>query len=114
MLASAAHGSRALDLCARWGIPAVLINRRLPAADVPSVVNDDVLGMKLAVRHLIALGHRRIAHIAGPSGVSTAADRRRGFELALEEAGLDTDGALILRLASGERRVIHAADVFLL
>jgi LacI family transcriptional regulator len=91
MLASAAQGSRALELCARWGIPVVLINRRLPAAGVPAVVNDDVLGMMLAVRHLAALGHRRIAHIAGPPGVSTAMDRRRGFELAATEAGIGAD-----------------------
>lgn len=91
MLASAAQGSRALDLCARWGIPVVLINRRLPGAGVPAVVNDDVLGMMLAVRHLAALGHRRIAHIAGPPGVSTAMDRRHGFEIAAAEAGIDAD-----------------------
>lgn len=100
ILASAARGSHALELCARWGIPAVLINRRLPAAGVPTVVNDDVLGMTLAVRHLIALGHRRIAHIAGPSGVSTAADRRRGFEQAMAEAGLGADAALIVTAAA--------------
>ena len=91
ILASAAQGSRALELCARWGIPVVLINRKLPAAGVPAVVNDDVRGMMLAVRHLAALGHRRIAHIAGPPGVSTAMDRRRGFELAAADAGIGAD-----------------------
>ena len=91
ILASAAQGSRALELCARWGIPVVLINRKLPAAGVPAVVNDDVRGMMLAVRHLAALGHRRVAHIAGPPGVSTAMDRRRGFELAAAEARIGAE-----------------------
>lgn len=114
ILASAAHGSRALDLCARWGIPVVLINRRLPAAGVPAILNDDVLGMKLAVQHLIALGHRRIAHIAGPSGVSTAVDRRRGFELALEEAGLGADAAVIRTAATyTEKAGRHAMEELL-
>lgn len=112
ILASAARGSRALDLCARWGIPAVLINRRLPASRVPAVVNDDVLGMTLAVRHLIALGHRRIAHIAGPSGVSTAADRRRGFEQALAEAGLQAS-AIVTAAAYTEKAGREAMEQLL-
>jgi LacI family transcriptional regulator len=91
MLASAAEGTRALALCARHGIPAVLINRRLPGSAklATAVTNDDRHGIGLAVAHLVALGHRRIAHLAGPPGVSTAADRRAGFRAALRAAGLD-------------------------
>ena len=53
-----------------------------PTADtdgVSSIVNDDVLGISLAVRHLKELGHRRIAHIAGPRTLSTGNARREGF-----------------------------------
>lgn len=89
MLASVAEGTQALALCARHAIPAVLINRGLDGASVPSVVNDDQGGIGLAVAHLVSLGHRRIAHLAGPAGVSTAIDRRQGFVAALEAAGLD-------------------------
>ncbi len=91
MLASAAEGTRALALCARFRIPAVLINRRLPgtARAATAVTNDDRHGIGLAVAHLVALGHRRIAHLAGPAGVSTAADRRAGFRAAMRSAGLD-------------------------
>jgi LacI family transcriptional regulator len=96
MLASAASGSRALELCARLRIPVVLINRRLPDAGVPAVVNDDRRGMALAVQHLVALGHTRIGHIAGPLGVSTAADRQAGFLAALAAAGLDHHPARIV------------------
>ena len=88
MLASAAEGSRAIGLCARWRIPAVLINRRLPGVECSAVTNDDRHGIGLAVAHLLALGHRRIAHLAGPPGVSTAIDRRAGFCEALQDAGL--------------------------
>ena len=91
MLASAASGSTSLDLCASLGIPVVLINRRLPGASASVVVNDDQLGMVMAVNHLLALGHRRIGHIAGPTGVSTAADRQAGFLMALAAAGLAND-----------------------
>lgn len=89
MLASAAEGTRAIELCARWRIPAVLINRRLPGASASAVTNDDRHGIGLAVAHLAALGHRRIAHLAGPAGVSTAIDRRTGFRAAMRAAGLD-------------------------
>ncbi len=89
MLASAAEGTRAIELCARWGIPVVLINRRLPGATCSAVTNDDRRGIALAVGHLVGLGHRRIAHLAGPPGVSTAIDRRDGFLEALRGAGLD-------------------------
>ena len=99
MLASAAEGSDALALCARFGIPAVLINRRLPGgleqSGVSAVTNDDGHGIGLVVAHLVALGHRRIAHLAGPPGVSTARDRREGFLAALQAAGLDPAAAPI-------------------
>jgi LacI family transcriptional regulator len=96
MLASAAEGTHALELCARWCIPAVLINRRLPGAAASAVTNDDRHGIGLVVAHLVALGHRRIAHLAGPPGVSTAIDRRNGFRAALRLAGLEADAAPIL------------------
>jgi LacI family transcriptional regulator len=44
--------------------------------------------MRLAVNHLIALGHQRIGHIAGPHEVSTGARRRAGFEASVAAAGL--------------------------
>ncbi|GHG58004.1 LacI family transcriptional regulator [Sinomonas cellulolyticus] len=54
------------------------------AADV--VAGDDALGSRLATEHLIGLGHRKIGHLAGGSG--PGAERRRGYEATMEEAGL--------------------------
>jgi LacI family transcriptional regulator len=51
------------------------------------VVSDDALGMRLAVDHLMALGHRRIAHLAGPAALSTGQARRLGFEQAMAAHG---------------------------
>src|SRR5215204_4653116 len=47
-------------------MPIVLVNRRLEDGGRPSVVADDRAGVALAVEHLASLGHRRIAHLAGP------------------------------------------------
>ena len=56
----------------------------LPHVDL--VANDDEHGARLATEHLIALGHRRIAHIAGQGMVGEL--RRRSFETVMREHGL--------------------------
>src|SRR5258708_12039853 len=50
----------------------------------------------MAVAHLSALGHRRIAHIAGPQEMSTGLSRYRGFVTAMESGGLQVDSDLIV------------------
>lgn len=49
----------------------------------------------LATRHLLSLGHRRIAHIAGPRDHADAVDRLAGYHRAYEEANLTPDPALV-------------------
>jgi LacI family transcriptional regulator len=51
-------------------------------------------GANQAMRHLLDLGHRRIAHIAGPRGWLATEDRRRGYHAALASAGILPDPAL--------------------
>lgn len=77
-------------------LPVVLVNRRMEAGTRPSVVADDRLGIKLAVDHLVGLGHRRIAHLAGPQDLSTGYLRLQGFREALAEAGVEYDPDLVL------------------
>ncbi|MFJ9851611.1 LacI family DNA-binding transcriptional regulator [Streptomyces sp. NPDC101150] len=60
---------------------------RLPRVD--TVANDDERGARLATEHLIGLGHRRIAHIAGRGSVGEL--RRRGFEAAMRAHGLGAE-----------------------
>ena len=50
---------------------------------------DQELGAALAVRHLIDLGHRRIAHVAGPLDWLDARARHRAWQAELKSAGLD-------------------------
>jgi LacI family transcriptional regulator len=64
------------------GVPFVLVDRYFRRCNFPAVVVDDVEVGRLATQHLIALGHRRIAHIRGPE-FSPAALRYRGYQEAL-------------------------------
>jgi LacI family transcriptional regulator len=59
------------------------------------VVNDDNAGISLAVSHLVALGHTRIAHLAGPQDLSTGRERREGFARAMKREGLQHDDSLV-------------------
>lgn len=54
-----------------------------------SVSIDQFSGARLAVRHLIELGHRDILHVAGPTGSVDAAERERGWRSELHLAGLE-------------------------
>lgn len=76
-------------------IPLVLVNRRADGIDVPTVAPDDTLGIDLAVRHLVDLGHRRIVHLAGPQHTSTGVDRLHAFRAAMREHGLGDDRIVV-------------------
>jgi LacI family transcriptional regulator len=76
------------------GVRMVLVNRRAEQLDIPCVTPDDAAGVGLAVSHLAGLGHRRIAHLAGPQTTSTGVIRARAFRAAVREHGLDDDPAL--------------------
>lgn len=83
----------AYDLRAK-GIPYVLVMRKL--AGHPSVGIDDELGGRLAAEHLLELGHRRVAVIAGDPTVSTGIERTRGFVSACADAGFPVAPELVV------------------
>ncbi|GAB3197900.1 LacI family DNA-binding transcriptional regulator [Nocardioides hungaricus] len=80
----------------REGVPMVMVNRRPDGIDVPSITPDDATGIELAVRHLADLGHRRIAHLAGPANTSTGLVRARAFRGAVRDLGLADDPSLVV------------------
>lgn len=68
------------------------------AGDVlPSVCIDHAAAAAMAAEHLIALGHRRIAHIMGAEASSMTGPRRDGFRRALESRGLMFDESLCVQ-----------------
>lgn len=75
--------------------PIVLVNRTVESSRAFAVINDDRMGTALAVKHLVELGHTRIAHIVGPERYSTGKTRYRGFIAAMKAAGLKADRKLI-------------------
>lgn len=78
-----------IEQLAAADFPLVLVNRRLARTDIPSVTADDVSGVAMAMRHLVELGHEKIAHLAGPQDLSTGVARLRAFRQALEDHGLE-------------------------
>jgi LacI family transcriptional regulator len=79
----------------KQGTPVVVLDRRVPNARVDVVRCDSEGGAYQLTRLLLSLGHRRIAMLSGPQGVSTADDRVAGYRRALAEAGLDVSVELI-------------------
>jgi len=77
--------------------PLVVVDRDLPDASVDSVLTNNAQGGWLATRHLIDLGHRRVACITGPSDVTPSAERVTGYRQALEAEGIPANGNLIVR-----------------
>ncbi|MET0134935.1 MAG: LacI family DNA-binding transcriptional regulator [Kibdelosporangium sp.] len=77
------------------GVRIVLVNRRVDHSDIPSVTGDDHNGVATAVRHLVDLGHQRIAHIAGPQDTTTGRVRLQAYRQALDDAGVEADPALV-------------------
>ncbi|WP_127104383.1 LacI family DNA-binding transcriptional regulator [Pararhodobacter zhoushanensis] len=71
------------------GIPVVNFNRGQENPQLTDITSDNVSGGRRATEHLIAAGHRRIAHIMGWQGSSTGRDRAEGFRQAMAAAGLE-------------------------
>lgn len=78
-------------LLAELDLPAVLIGPDLGTPPGPRQAvlgSDDAPAVRDAVRHLVELGHRDIAHVAGPHDLVHGRSRRDAFDAALAEAGL--------------------------
>ncbi len=96
ILAAARRKDPIVNDCIEEGIPLVLVNRTVDNHNVAAVINDDELGIELALKHLIELGHRCIAYIGGPQNTSTGYTRYRTFLKMSKKNGLPVDRDLIV------------------
>jgi LacI family transcriptional regulator len=100
----------------RRGTPVILVDSRSPSGGQCSVAVDDVLGGDVALSHLLANGHERIAFVGGPLSLRQVADRRDGAIRALQRVG-GTAGDLqmietaALNVSAGQRAGAAIADL---
>ena len=80
----------------RQQLACVLIGFDARQLAVPTIVPDNRGGARTAVEHLLALGHRRIAFIAGNPATGQSGQRQQGYVDAMQAAGLEVDPALVV------------------
>jgi LacI family transcriptional regulator len=88
--------NRIIAECIRRKFPYVAVVCNPDSPQTYAINADDFQGGVLATRHLIELGHTRIAHLIGNPDVATALPRKEGFLAALRQAGIEPDPALIV------------------
>ena len=77
------------------GIPVVAVAPHAGPTGLPTVDSDSLGGARLAVQHLVELGHRRIGFLGGRRDLESARLREEGFRRAMAEAGAPVDEALV-------------------
>jgi LacI family transcriptional regulator len=95
-----AHIQQVLD----WHIPLVMATRHMKGVRTDYVGNDNRLGSRLAARHLISLGHKRIGYIGRSRLTTTGQDRFLGFRETLEAASIDISPEWIVDCGPTERQ----------
>jgi LacI family transcriptional regulator len=108
IIASVFKNEPALKQLIEEEIPIVLISLQRPELPVGSVAGDDYLGGYIATEHLLSLGHRRIGIIAENATIS-GMERIKGYQKALENAGIEVDESLIIGI---NEPTIDCAEIF--
>jgi len=97
---------------ARWAVhaPSVLVNPEIQVEGCDTLQFDNRGGAETVTRHLISLGHTRIATVHGPSHNIDARERLEGYRAALRGAGLTPAPELEIAGAFTERSGYDAAE----
>jgi len=114
LLAPAGDRSRlALLPLLKGGFPLVLLDRAVPETDCDIVISDNVAGARKLTEHLVAVGHRRIAHFTDSDDVSTGRDRLEGYRQGLSASGLPVADDLIFPTTTDRMGGYRAAQLML-
>lgn len=84
------------DLLEDDKVPTVFLYRKPSKAGINAVLNDDPYGIRLAVEHLLSLGHTTIGHVSGPLTISAGIERYRAFSEMVQAHGLASDKNLVI------------------
>jgi LacI family transcriptional regulator len=85
-----------IEYMRQCGVPFVLLDRWIKGVTADTARCDDMMGGRLVVEHLLSLGHRQIAYLAGPYVNSSQLDRQAGMSEALRQAGLTDENLHII------------------
>lgn len=114
-----------LTTMGEFGVPFVLLDRRIEGLETASITTDDVTGSRLAIEHLLAKGHKNIGLLVAAESargfsfsepkliVSTVADRVKGARLAMADHGLQFDARTIVYSQNAIHLATQAATALL-
>jgi LacI family transcriptional regulator len=96
LIQSGARGDQLIQQLMHANLPLVVIGRPFDMTNVSYIDVDNIDAARNAVLHLIRLGYKRIATIAGPRRLTAGEDRLQGYRRALRDRGMDFDPELIV------------------
>lgn len=109
-----APASPIYDELRKQGTPVVILGHASPFCQgFTCVENDDIEASRILTRHLLGLGHRRIAFFAGPLHAPWAQERFEGYRHALREASIQVDDHLVFNAGRSIEDGARAAEQFL-
>ena len=96
----------------RFQVPTVILGHRgLFCSEFANIETDDIAASYAVTRHLIDLGHRRIAYFTGPTVSPSAQERYEGYRRALREANIEMDDRLVFNaggtIEEGEKAALQ-------
>lgn len=89
------HTPKYIESIRKLEMPMVMIDHKVDGVVADFVATDNVLASAMLTEHIIRFGHKRVAHIAGRTGLWTADQRLLGFRNTMAAAGIEVDEDLI-------------------
>ncbi len=100
----------------KQGVPLIQFDRVCDDVEGTKIVNDNFMGAYLSVNHLIKSGYRKIAHFSGSLSLNVYLERLKGYQRALEDAGIEYDENLLFESSiireTGRKNVAIAIDKY--
>lgn len=93
------------------GIPVVFFDRAPESIEADRVLIDDFAGAKIATHHLMAIGCKKILHLAGPQNLLIGQRRMEGYRDALKENGIAFDPKLVMKCDTQDEVYANAGKI---